>query len=72
MPDTGTIASGIWDNHKRDVSVGLGKTFEALAVIKYFELRNKSVLVLCPKKLSDNWLNYNSNLTTNIFGASRL
>lgn len=30
-------------------SVGLGKTFEALAVIKYYELRNDRVLVLCPK-----------------------
>ena len=39
-------------------SVGLGKTFEALAVIKYFELRNHRVLVLCPKKLRDNWTNY--------------
>ena len=37
-------------------SVGLGKTFTALAVVKYYELRNKSVLVLCPKKLADNWL----------------
>ncbi|NBV99508.1 MAG: hypothetical protein EBR67_08395 [Proteobacteria bacterium] len=46
-------------------SVGLGKTFTALAVIKYYELRNKSVLVLCPKKLADNWLNYNRNLKTN-------
>ena len=36
-------------------SVGLGKTFEALAVIKYFELRNEKVLVLCPKKLRQNW-----------------
>ena len=52
-------------------SVGLGKTFTALAVIKYYELRNKSVLVLCPKKLSDNWLNFNRNLTTNIFSADR-
>ncbi len=52
-------------------SVGLGKTFTALAVIKYYELRNKSVLVLCPKKLADNWLNYNSNLTTNIFIKDR-
>jgi len=34
-------------------SVGLGKTFTALAVIKYYELRNRSVLVLCPKKLAD-------------------
>ena len=53
-------------------SVGLGKTFTALAVIKYYELRNKSVLVLCPKKLADNWLNYNSNLKTNIFSQDRL
>ncbi|QWD20224.1 DEAD/DEAH box helicase family protein [Polynucleobacter paneuropaeus] len=52
-------------------SVGLGKTFTALAVIKYYELRNKSVLVLCPKKLSDNWLNYNRNLKTNIFSGDR-
>ena len=36
-------------------SVGLGKTFEALAVIKYFELQDKGVLVLCPNKLRDNW-----------------
>ena len=41
-------------------SVGLGKTFTALAVIKYYELRNRSVLVLCPKKLSDNWLTFNA------------
>ena len=52
-------------------SVGLGKTFTALAVIKYYELRNKSVLVLCPKKLADNWTNYNANLTTNIFASDR-
>ncbi len=52
-------------------SVGLGKTFTALAVIKYYELRNRSVLVLCPKKLADNWLNYNRNLTTNIFSQDR-
>ncbi len=39
-------------------SVGLGKTFEALAIIKYFELRNANVLVLCPKKLRDNWTIY--------------
>lgn len=52
-------------------SVGLGKTFSALAVIKYYELRNKSVLVLCPKKLADNWLNYNSNLKTNLFAKDR-
>ena len=52
-------------------SVGLGKTFTALAVVKYYELRNKKVLVLCPKKLADNWRNYNSNLTTNIFARDR-
>ncbi|CAJ0804990.1 RNA polymerase-associated protein RapA [Ralstonia thomasii] len=52
-------------------SVGLGKTFTALAVIKYYELRNRSVLVLCPKKLADNWLNYNRNLKTNIFARDR-
>ena len=53
-------------------SVGLGKTFTALAVVKYYELRNKSVLVLCPKKLADNWLNYKGNLKTNIFAKDRL
>lgn len=42
-------------------SVGLGKTFEALAVIKYFELKNYRVLVLCPKKLSDNWTVYQAS-----------
>ncbi|MGH2960557.1 MAG: SNF2-related protein, partial [Solirubrobacterales bacterium] len=52
-------------------SVGLGKTFTALAVIKYYELRNKSVLVLAPKKLAENWTNYNANLTTNIFAHDR-
>ena len=52
-------------------SVGLGKTFTALAVVKYYELRNRSVLILCPKKLADNWLNYNRNLTTNIFAKDR-
>ncbi len=52
-------------------SVGLGKTFTALAVVKYYELRNKDVLVLCPKKLADNWRNYNANLTTNIFSKDR-
>tara|TARA_R110000787_G_scaffold137656_2_gene251269 strand:+ start:1661 stop:4981 length:3321 start_codon:yes stop_codon:yes gene_type:complete len=53
-------------------SVGLGKTFTALAVIKYYELRNRSVLVLCPKKLSENWLTYNRNLKTNILDKDRL
>lgn len=52
-------------------SVGLGKTFTALAVVKYYELRNRAVLVLCPKKLADNWLNYNRNLKTNIFAKDR-
>ncbi|MFI6763831.1 helicase-related protein [Micromonospora sp. NPDC050417] len=52
-------------------SVGLGKTFTALAVIKYYELRNKTVLVLAPKKLADNWTTYNSNYTTNIFAKDR-
>lgn len=52
-------------------SVGLGKTFTALAVVKYYELRNKAVLVLCPKKLSDNWRNYNTNVTTNLFVRDR-
>lgn len=46
-------------------SVGLGKTFTALAVIKYYELRNRSVLVLCPKKLADNWITYTKNLRNN-------
>ena len=46
-------------------SVGLGKTYEALAVIKYFELRNERVLVLCPKKLRDNWTLYRNNATIN-------
>ncbi|MEX2672775.1 MAG: helicase-related protein, partial [Phycisphaeraceae bacterium] len=52
-------------------SVGLGKTFTALAVVKYYELRNRAVLVLCPKKIADNWRNYNTNLTTNIFARDR-
>lgn len=47
-------------------SVGLGKTFEALAVIKYYELRNDRVLVLCPKKLRDNWTVYTQNDRRNI------
>ncbi len=52
-------------------SVGLGKTYTALAVIKYYELRNKSVLVLCPKKLGANWTNYNTNVITNPFSQDR-
>lgn len=46
-------------------SVGLGKTFTALSVIKYYECRNKSVLVLCPKKLSDNWNTYRNKYRSN-------
>lgn len=53
-------------------SVGLGKTFTALAVIKYYENRNKSVLVLCPKKLSENWNTYNRNLLNNPIAKDRL
>lgn len=53
-------------------SVGLGKTFTALAVIKYYENRNKSVLVLCPKKLHDNWVTYRSNYINNPLVADRL
>ena len=53
-------------------SVGLGKTFTALAVIKYYESRNKSVLVLCPKKLSDNWMTYRNNYITNPIAGDRL
>jgi Superfamily II DNA/RNA helicases, SNF2 family len=53
-------------------SVGLGKTFSALAVIKYYELRNRNVMVLCPKKLADNWLNYRGNLKTNSLVKDRL
>ncbi|SMG66732.1 helicase/SNF2 domain-containing protein, partial [methanotrophic bacterial endosymbiont of Bathymodiolus sp.] len=53
-------------------SVGLGKTFTALAVIKYYELRNRSVLVLCPKILEDNWQTYRSNYKTNILAKDRL
>ena len=41
-------------------SVGLGKTWTALAIIKFFELQNKTVLVLCPKRLEDNWIRYTS------------
>jgi SNF2 family DNA or RNA helicase len=52
-------------------SVGLGKTFEALAVIKYFELLNGRVLVLCPKKLEDNWKVYRENDTRNLLLEDR-
>jgi SNF2 family DNA or RNA helicase len=53
-------------------SVGLGKTFTALAVIKYYENRNRSVLVLCPKKLSDNWCTFRENYRNNPIAADRL
>ncbi len=53
-------------------SVGLGKTFTALAVIKYYENRNRSVLVLCPKKLSDNWNTFKDNYVNNPIAADRL
>ncbi len=53
-------------------SVGLGKTFTALSVIKYYENRNKSVLVLCPKKLHQNWVTYRSNYVNNPLVADRL
>jgi hypothetical protein len=53
-------------------SVGLGKTFEALAIIKYYELRNDRVLVLCPKRLRDNWTLYKANDRRNILAADRL
>lgn len=53
-------------------SVGLGKTFTALAVIKYYENRNKSVLVLCPKKLTNNWNTYKDNYINNPIASDRL
>lgn len=53
-------------------SVGLGKTFTALAVIKYYENRNKTVLVLCPKKLCENWNTYKDNYINNPIAADRL
>lgn len=53
-------------------SVGLGKTFTALAVIKYYESRNKSVLVLCPKKLANNWNTYRDNYVNNPLAEDRL
>lgn len=52
-------------------SVGLGKTFEALAIIKYYELRNDRVLVLCPKKLRENWTLYTVNDRRNLFADDR-
>ncbi len=52
-------------------SVGLGKTFTALAIIKYYELRNDRVLVLAPKKLRENWSIYTLNDKRNILAADR-
>jgi superfamily II DNA or RNA helicase len=52
-------------------SVGLGKTFEALAIIKYYELRNDRVLVLCPKRIRENWSIYTQNDKRNIFVGDR-
>lgn len=52
-------------------SVGLGKTFEALAIIKYYGLRNDRVLVLAPKKLRGNWTSFKENSTTNILAEDR-
>ena len=53
-------------------SVGLGKTFTAIAVIKYYESRNKAVMVLCPKRLNDNWTTYTSNYVNNPLINDRL
>ena len=53
-------------------SVGLGKTFTALAVIKYYEARNRTILVLCPKKLSDNWNTFKDNYVNNPIKKDRL
>ena len=52
--------------------MGLGKTFTALSVIKYYENRNRNVLVLCPKKLNDNWQTFRSNYKNNPVLADRL
>lgn len=53
-------------------SVGLGKTFTALAVIKYYESRNRNVLVLCPKKLANNWNTFKDNYVNNPIAGDRL
>ena len=53
-------------------SVGLGKTYTALAVIKYYENRNKNVLVLCPKKLKENWMTFRGNLINNPLSKDRM
>ena len=53
-------------------SVGLGKTFTALAVMKYYSSRNKNILVLTPKKLANNWNKYRDNVKTNLFYKDRI
>lgn len=53
-------------------SVGLGKTFTALAVMKYYSSRNKNILVLAPKKLANNWNQYRDNVKTNLFYRDRI
>ena len=53
-------------------SVGLGKTFTALAVMQYYSLKNRAILVLCPKRLADNWNNYRGNTKTNIFYKDKI
>jgi hypothetical protein len=53
-------------------SVGLGKTLTALAVVKYYEGRNRNALVLCPKKLEDNWRTFRENYRNNPVSADRL
>lgn len=53
-------------------SVGLGKTFTALAVVKYYESKNRNVLLLCPKKLCENWNTYKDNYKNNPIAADRL
>ena len=53
-------------------SVGLGKTFTALAVMKYYSCRNRNILVLAPKRLSNNWNQYRNNVKTNLFFQDRL
>lgn len=53
-------------------SVGLGKTFTALAVMKYYSCRNKNILVLTPKKLANNWNKYRDNVKTNLFNKDHI
>lgn len=53
-------------------SVGLGKTFTALAVMKYYSCRNKNILVLTPKKLTNNWNKYRDNVKTNLFNKDHI